>query len=120
MRRTRSLAIGITVVLGLGIMGWRLQSPRHAPAPVDPTSPVSGVQPIQLPKPEDLGIVLPPGPASPTPAVTASAPSRAPASPRLTPEKRGPAPRSVHPPGKGLTPPPEALEQLERDGAVVY
>lgn len=119
MSRTRPVVIGAMVIVGLGVAGWLLlKEQRLAPLPPGPVFESPGDRPVQLPRAEDLGRVLPPEPTAPT-AVTAS-PRQASTPPTLAREEpTRSAPRSGSP-GGGLTPPPEALERLERDGAVIY
>ena len=98
------------VIAGIAVLvGWSLFSWRTAVHPA-----VTGGQ-IHVPKPQELGIVLPPEPA---PAVDASPSVLGDAKkPVKVKHLRTPSERLME---KGLVPPPEETKRMEKKKIVVY
>lgn len=101
MSKSLKWMLGLAVLSGLGFV-WMIGLSGG------PTGSREG--PMNLPKPEELGQVIP---GSPTVAM-----------PEMEPAQENPRPKSMGFPkakkADRMTPPPEVVKQMEREGQVVY
>ncbi|MBI3615495.1 MAG: hypothetical protein HY211_03145 [Candidatus Omnitrophica bacterium] len=113
------LAVGFSFVLGF----WKQPSVSESPSGGFMEE-LKGKQPLQLPRPEELGTVLPPGAPGPAPDPLVFEKRSVPEVPsRATPGRE----QKISPPLQeekkkegSITPTPEELQELEKKGVLSY